>query len=139
MTNSGSPAQIGILIVEDEFLIASECEWILSDAGFEVLGLAADEQEALSLAEQTRPHLVLMDIRLARGGDGIEAAKLIRSRCGIRSLFVSAHGDPETQSRGSAADPVGWLVKPYTPSMLLEAVDEALVRLGRASGSSENI
>ena len=136
--NSGSPAQTGILIVEDEFLIASECEWILSDAGFEVLGIAADEQEALSLAEQTRPDLVLMDIRLARGGDGVEAATLIRSRCGIRSLFVSAHGDPDTQSRGSAADPVGWLAKPYTPNMLLKAVDEALQRLGRAVGSSEN-
>lgn len=136
--NSGSPAQTSILIVEDEFLIASECEWILSDAGFEVLGIAADEQEALSLAEQTRPDLVLMDIRLARGGDGVEAATLIRSRCGIRSLFVSAHGDPDTQSRGSAADPVGWLVKPYTPNMLLKAIDEALQRLGRAGGSSEN-
>lgn len=51
---------------------------------------------------------------------------------------MSAHGDPETQSRGSAADPVGWLVKPYDGSMLLQAVDEALARLGRAKGSSEN-
>lgn len=133
-----SPPRITILIVEDEFIIASACEWILSDAGYQVVGIAADEHEALLLAEKTRPQLVLMDIRLARGGDGIEAANLIRSRCGIRSLFVSAHGDPQTRSRGSAADPVGWLVKPYTDSMLLDAVDEALDRLGQAKGASEN-
>lgn len=128
-----SPPRARLLIVEDEFIIASECEWILSAAGFQVLGIAADEDEALSLAEQTRPELVLMDIRLARGGDGIEAAKLIKSQCGISSLFVSAHADPETKSRGSAAEPVGWLVKPYTGTLLLQAVDEALAHLGASS------
>lgn len=118
-----------ILIVEDEFLIAMECEWILADAGHEVVGIAADEQQAVSLAERTRPDLVLMDIRLARGGDGIAAAKAIRSRYGTRSVFVSAHGERETRTRGEAADPAGWLVKPYTAATLLEAVDEAIVRL----------
>ena len=128
-TASGRTGPARILIVEDEFLIAMECEWILADAGHEVVGVAADEQQALSLAERARPDLVLMDIRLARGGDGIEVAKAIRSRCGIRSLFVSAHGERETRDRGRAADPAGWLVKPYTAGMLLDAVD-AVLRLG---------
>jgi two-component system, response regulator PdtaR len=118
-----------ILIVEDEFLIAMECEWILRNAGHEVVGTAADEQQALSLAESARPDLVLMDIRLARSGDGIEVAKSILSRWGIRSLFVSAHGDRNTQSRARTIEPVGWLTKPYTAGMLIDAVEEALVRL----------
>lgn len=119
-----------ILIVEDEFLIAMECERILADAGHEVVGTAADERQALSLAERSRPDLVLMDLRLARGSDGIKVAKAIRSRCGVRSLFVSAHGERESQFLGRATDPAGWLIKPYTADMLLDAVDEALVRLG---------
>jgi two-component system, response regulator PdtaR len=117
---------IRILIVEDEFLIAMECEWILTNAGYDVVGTAADEQQAVQLAERARPDLVLMDVRLARGGDGIEVAKSIRSRCGIRSLFVSAHEDPETQFRARAIDPMGWLVKPYSAGMLLEAVEKAI-------------
>ncbi|MEC5325739.1 response regulator [Aurantimonas sp. A3-2-R12] len=118
-----------ILIVEDEFLIAMECEWILTEAGHDVVAVAADEQQAVSFAERTRPDLVLMDIRLARGGDGITAAKAIRSRYGIGILFVSAHGERETRERGESADPVGWLVKPYTAGTLLEAIDKAIVRL----------
>ena len=125
-TEPGRIGPLRILIVEDEFLIAAECEWILADAGHEVVGIAADEQQAISLAERARPDLVLMDIRLARGGDGINAAKSIRARCGIRSLFVSAHGERETRDRGKAADPAGWLVKPYTAGMLLNAIDAAV-------------
>lgn len=120
---------VSILVVEDEFLIASECEWILVNAGYKVVGTAADEHQAISLAEQTRPDLVLMDIRLARGGDGIETAKAIRARYGIRCLFVSAHGDKETKSRAESLEPVGWLVKPYTARMLLEVLNEALHHL----------
>ena len=89
-TASGRIGPARILIVEDEFLIAMESESILMDAGHEVVGVAADEQQALSLAEQARPDLVLMDIRLARAGDGIEVAKAIRARCGIRSLRIRA-------------------------------------------------
>lgn len=126
-----------ILIVEDEVLIAMECEWILSNAGYEVVGTAADEHQALSLAERARPDLMLMDVRLARGGDGIEVAKSIRSRFGIRSLFVSAHGDRETRSRSRGIDHLGWLVKPYTAGMLLDAVDEALVCLGSNKSRNE--
>lgn len=126
-SEGGDPVRI--LIVEDEFLIAMECERILADAGHAVVGIAADEQQALSLAERLRPDLVLMDIRLAGGGDGIEVAKAIRSHLGIRSLFVSAHGECETRARGELAHPLGWLVKPYTASALLDAVDSALVRL----------
>lgn len=129
-TASGRIGPARILVVEDEFLIAMECEGILMEAGHEVVGVAADEQQALSLAERGRPDLVLMDIRLARGSDGIEVAKAIRARHGIRSLFVSAHGERETRDRGRAADAAGWLVKPYTAGMLLDAIDAAVVRLG---------
>lgn len=112
-----------ILVVEDEFLIATECEFILADAGHEVVGVAADRDEALLLAERTRPDLVLMDIRLRRGDDGIAAATDILRRLGIRSIFVSAHGERETRLRGRAAEPLGWVMKPYTPKALLDALD----------------
>lgn len=122
-------------MVEDEFLIASDCEIILEEAGHEVVGVAADELEALELAERTRPDLVLMDIRLRRGDDGVKTARAILSELGIRSIFVSAHGEGEVGRRACAAEPLGWVRKPYTAEVLLDAVDRAAAQIGRpASG-----
>ena len=103
-----------------------ECEFILRNAEHDVVGVAADEDEALLLAENEQPNLVLMDIRLARGGNGMEVARAILERWRIRSIFVSAHGDQKTRERAEAARPIGWVVKPYTAGALLKAVNHAL-------------
>lgn len=120
-----APPSARILIVEDEWLIASECEYLLTAGGHEVVGVASDEKEAVALAESTRPDLVLMDIRLARGDDGVEVAKTIRRCMGIGCIFVSAHNDAGTKQRGEAAKPLGWLSKPYSGAALLSAVSAA--------------
>ena len=66
--------------------------------------------------------LVLMDVRLIGDRDGIEAATEIWQRFGIRSLFVSANLDAAARAKASAANPVGFLEKPFTPSGLLAAI-----------------
>jgi CheY-like chemotaxis protein len=73
-----------------------------------------------------RPNLVLMDIRLANNSDGVAAAIEIRQRFDIPSLFVSAHGDPIMRSRASAASPVGFIEKPFSPESLALAIEAAL-------------
>lgn len=115
-----------ILIVEDEFLIALALEDTLVAAGHAVVGIAATFDQALALAGETRPALVLMDIRLASERDGIDAAIEIQRTFGIRSLFTSANIDPDNVQRAKAASPVGWVPKPYSPEVLAEAVDQAL-------------
>lgn len=121
---------IRILIVEDEWFIASECEDMLLDADYEVVGLAADEPEALELMERTGPDLVLMDVKLARQSDGVEVAKAIRKKWQTAIIFTTAHNDPLTRRRGEAARPAGWINKPYTSQSLLEAVAKAVNRRG---------
>ena len=125
-TDARQNARPRVLIVEDEALIAMECEFILTDAEYNVVGIAADESQALLLAERERPDLVLMDIRLARGGNGVEVAASILVRWGIPSIIVSAHGDQDTRERAAAANPVGWVVKPYTANALLKEIGLAL-------------
>ena len=115
-----------VLIVDDEWLISVQLEQMLTAAGFEVVGTAADAASAVALAGRERPDLVLMDIRLSGPVDGIEAAREILDRFGIRSLFVSAHSDQATVARGRAAQPAGWLPKPFTEAELLQAVRAAL-------------
>jgi DNA-binding NarL/FixJ family response regulator len=121
-----------ILVVEDEYLVASEIEAELVAAGFEVPGLARTADEAVRLALSLRPTLVIMDIRLAGRRDGIDAALEIFRSSGIRSIFATAYGDPRTRARAEAAFPLGWLTKPYTALSLLAAVRQALYELGHA-------
>ncbi|HET6467531.1 MAG TPA: response regulator [Geminicoccaceae bacterium] len=115
-----------LLIVEDDWLIAAQIQACLESAGYEVVGHATDEWDALALAEQGRPDLVLMDIRLQGGGDGIAAAARIRDRLAIPTIYVSAHTDPATVDRARPSRPMGWVQKPFTDSELLEAVAGAL-------------
>lgn len=120
---------VGILIVEDDWFVSMEMEAAVEAAGHRVAGIVASAEEAVAAAAATRPSLVLMDIRLRGARDGVDAAAEIRARFGVRSLFCSAHNDPATIRRAEAADPVGWLPKPYSEHQLAEAIATALARL----------
>lgn len=118
-----------ILVVEDDYLVALQAEADLVDAGFEVVGVAASAAEAVALAARERPTVALMDIRLAGGSDGIDAAVEIFRNNGIRSIFATAHTDARTQARAAEAEPLGWLAKPYTSESLVEIARRAVARL----------
>jgi DNA-binding NarL/FixJ family response regulator len=115
-----------ILLVEDDFLVGMEMETGLEEAGYEIAGIAATAEEAVEIAARRRPALVIMDIRLASDRDGVDAAIEIYRTLGIRSIFASAHGDSRTRARAEAAQPLGWVGKPYRVETLLKAVEEAL-------------
>ena len=115
-----------VLVVEDEWFVAVENEAALREADFAVVGVAMNAEEALLLVEETQPDLVLMDIRLPGELDGVQIAELIRRRYDIPSLFVTAHSDPAMRRRGEAAQPVGWIIKPFSSAQLVRAVKAAL-------------
>lgn len=117
-----------ILLVEDEMLIALTAEEDLIDAGHRVVGIASTHDRALALAEAERPDLALMDVRLAGGSDGIDAAIALRRRFGIPSILASGSMDAANRARATAAEPLEWLVKPYTTEQLLAAVARAAGR-----------
>jgi len=123
-----------ILIVEDDVLVASEMEVTLSDAGFEIVGVAASANEALLLAGAESPVLAVMDIRIAGDRDGIDTAlELFRSH-GIRCIFASAHSDHDSRRRAAPAAPLGWLQKPYSMASLTAMVRAALHELRSEPG-----
>jgi two-component system, response regulator PdtaR len=133
--SAGSDARIEpparILVVEDDFLVAAEIENALSDAGFDVAGIAASADEAVELAQARRPALVVMDVRLAGERDGIHAAAEIFRELGIRCIFATAHHDRHLLERAKPAMPLGWLQKPYSMVSLVNAVRRALRELER--------
>ncbi len=125
-----APRTPRILIVEDDFFVALEIEISLTEAGFQVVGTANTAEKAERLAADTRPDLIIMDIRLLSERDGIDAAHAIFASLGIRSVFATAHDDPDTQERAAGARPLGWIVKPYRMVALVSLVREAVRELG---------
>jgi DNA-binding NarL/FixJ family response regulator len=115
-----------ILVVEDEILTADYLEHLLVELGHEVCGHATSVAAALRLADLHRPDLVLMDVNLGRGGDGIEAAKQILAQFSIRSLFVTAYGDRVTLGRVQSVGPAGIVLKPFDKQRLGDAIAGAL-------------
>ena len=118
-----------VLIVEDQYFVAVDCELQLRSVGIECVGLATTASEALDIAEREHPDFVIMDIRLASVADGVETAIVMFERLGIRAIFASAHADPATRKLAERAHPLGWLDKPYTGGQLVATVRECLEKL----------
>lgn len=109
-----------VLIVEDEQIIAWLLAELVEGLGYEVCGSAADEDEAVRLARETRPDLILMDVRLRAAGDGVRAAEAIRAfQPAVPVVFCTAFaGDPATRARMQAAGAAEVLAKPIMTERL---------------------
>ena len=109
-----------ILIVEDQGIAAMAEANIVLDLGYEVTGFAISGEDAVEQAGRDRPDVVLMDIMLAVGMNGIEAASKIQESYQIPVIYVTAYGDKKSSKDGSLNVPegVGYIVKPYTPKEL---------------------
>lgn len=115
-----------ILIVEDEFLVAKALEETLEEHGYEVIPPASNAMEAVRLATTHAPDLVLMDVYLGKGTDGVEAATYIHRDLAIPIVFVTSYSDTATLERAEAAEPLGYLSKPYRTADLLKTITIAL-------------
>jgi PAS domain S-box-containing protein len=117
-----------ILIVEDESIIALDLKLQLQDLGYTVVGTAVSGEQALVMAEQRAPDLVLMDVRLQGGMDGIETAAAIRRTIEVPVIFLTSHSDNETVLRASRTAPYGYLTKPYEIRELRAGIEVALAK-----------
>ena len=126
-----SPTAARILIVEDDYVVGVALESGLRDAGFDVAGIATSAEEALRLAQASRPTLAIMDIRLHGKRSGIDAAIDLHERLGTRCIFATAHHGAETRLRAAKAVPLGWVAKPYQINTVVGLIQGALEELRR--------
>jgi CheY-like chemotaxis protein len=112
------------IVVEDELFVAWHIESMLTDADVEVCGIAAHGQEAIEKAVAMRPEIVIMDINLGEGMDGIEAAQRIRELTDASIIFVTAYGDPKTLKRIEQELPGTEVLSKPTSSAKLKAAIE---------------
>src|SRR6516165_5685604 len=114
-----------ILIVEDEAIITMDLATLVVDFGHTVCGTADSASRAIKQAADSRPDLVLMDIRLANGSSGIDAARELHARYGLRCIFLSANLDELTERSLAPLDPIDFIGKPVLPVLLKRALDKA--------------
>ena len=119
-----------ILVVEDEAVVALDVQGRLRRLGYEVVGTASSYASALSQAAEARPDLVLMDIALRDGPDGIAAAERLRAELAVPVVFLTAFADAETLDRAKRVSPHGYIVKPFDGRDLRATIEIALYRDG---------
>ena len=95
------PAQPRVLIVDDEYLFARSLATDMQALGFDICDIAANRQDAFLQAMEDAPDIVLMDVNLEGGREGIEAARWLREECDIPIVFITAYTDPDTVKRAS--------------------------------------
>ena len=116
-----------VLIAEDEALIRLDLAEMLREEGYQVVGEAGDGQEAVELAESLRPDLVIMDVKMPRR-DGIDAAAEIAAKRIAPVVLLTAFSQRDLVEKARDAGAMAYLVKPFSISDLVPAIEVALSR-----------
>lgn len=117
-------AATDVLIIEDEPIIAMDIEELVRNCGHRVIGVAATESEAVEIAADNKPGLILADINLGAGGDGTSAVARILQRHQAPVIFVTAY--PERLLTGEVVEPAFVITKPFDPMTLAIATYQAV-------------
>jgi response regulator NasT len=129
VANSPDAQQVAprIIVAEDEAIIRMDLVEMLREAGYNVIGEAANGREAISLARHLKPDLAILDVKMPEI-DGISAAELIVSEKLAAVLMLTAFSQRELVERARDAGAMAYLVKPFSISDLTPAIEMALGR-----------
>lgn len=117
-----------ILVVEDEAIVALDIQNRLRHMGYETVGVCATGEEAVDKAGKLKPDIILMDIMLEGGMDGIEAAGVIKENFGIPVIYLTAYADQKTLERAKITNPFGYIIKPFEDRELQTTIEMAVYK-----------
>jgi len=117
-------ARKSILVVEDESVVAKDLQRTLVRLGYDAYQIVASADDAIRVAADRCPDLVLMDVHIQGQRDGIETAEILRAQFDVPVVYLTAHADAET----IATEPHGYLIKPVDAEALASTVEIALYR-----------
>src|SRR3954447_19299325 len=129
MRSTLSPPPLRVLIAEAHPIVVLGLTDLLHTLGCVLVGSVASGQEAILVAGEHQPDLLLLDVNLRGDMDGITAAVEIHNRLGIRSVFLADHVDEMMQARAAEAAPVAVLDKTSSMSIIADALRTAPLRL----------
>jgi len=115
-----------LIIADDEVIISTQLEEFLKTKGFDIVGIATSGIQAVAMAKELMPDLMLMDIVMPGELDGISAASKINRELKIPVIFLTAYADEEMINRAKHIGPFGYVLKPIQPQQILAAIEIAL-------------
>ncbi|KJU83254.1 PAS/PAC sensor signal transduction histidine kinase [Candidatus Magnetobacterium bavaricum] len=121
-------AEIRVMVVEDEWIIAANLKEMLQGLDYEVCSVVFSGEDAVKRAEEDRPDIILMDILLRGEMDGIEAAENITTFLNIPIVYLTSYTDDKTLQRAKATDPFGYIIKPFEKRELRIIIEMALYK-----------
>ena len=129
------PKPIRVLLVEDEFMIAMCQKMQLADVGYEVVDCVSRGEDAVNHAIENHPDIILMDIQLKGGMNGIDAAKKIQEKTAIPLIYLTANADEASFQKAKETKPYAFISKPFnklnlerTIELVAEKIKEEKIR-----------
>jgi len=127
-----------VLIAEDEALIRMDLAEMLVEEGYDVVGQAADGEQAIALAEELRPDLVVCDVKMPKL-DGIAAAQRIAEQRIAPVVILTAFAQRDLVERARDAGAMAYLVKPFSRNDLVPAIEMAISRFAELHALEDEV
>lgn len=128
-----------ILIVEDELITAESISELLMQEDYDIAGIAASAAKALDICEEKRPHVVICDINIKGGTNGLELARQLKRLYQCEVIFLTAYTDAASIQAASEAGAVMYVVKPFSDAQLLVAVQMAFHKVYHHQSKEEPV
>lgn len=138
VSDDAQPVERRVLVAEDEALIRLDLVEMLREEGYQVVGEAGDGAEAVRLAEELRPDLVILDIKMPKM-DGIEAASNIAGERIAPVVILTAFSQRDLVERARDAGAMAYLVKPFAKRDLVPAIELAVSRFGEVQALESEV
>lgn len=137
-TGGDQKAERRVLVAEDEALIRLDLVEMLREEGYEVVGEAGDGEQALSMARELNPDLVLLDVKMPKL-DGIDAAAKVAEERIAPVVILTAFSQRDLVERARDAGAMAYLVKPFSKSDLTPAIELAVSRFSELSALESEV
>jgi PAS domain S-box-containing protein len=118
-----------ILIIENNQIIAHDLQARLIDHGYQVIGICASGQEAIQSIQTLSPDIIIMNVHLQRGTDGIETGELVRSNHNLPVIYMTEFARQATLRQAKNTDPFGYIFIPFTDRQIFSTLDIAVLRI----------
>jgi response regulator NasT len=135
---AATPSTRRVVIAEDEALIRMDLAEMLAEEGYDVVGQAADGEQAIALAESLAPDLVILDVKMPRL-DGIAAAQRIAEQRIAPVVMLTAFSQRELVERARDAGAMAYLVKPFSRTDLVPAIEMAVSRFAELTALEHEV